>query len=884
MRKAEGRRRKAVRKVEKPAFTVSVAVARGGRPAALLRLACFRLVCLLPSAFCLLLISAPARAQAKRLVVIKVDGLSQAQVDRFIEERDPRTGKSVLPWFRHVFYERGTRAANFYVRGMSLSGPSWSMLDTGQHLQVKGNVEFDRLTLHSYDYLNFIPFWLGHVGRVRVDMPGAELLDELGIPLLYDSYPYDERHIGFQLYQRGARWTTLERSLKNRVTTRTRRELFDEWLTEFDSRAILMEQLERELIAKLADPRIRYLDFYTTDFDHAAHHNRDRATHLAALRELDATVGRVWTAIQRSPMAAETALVLVSDHGTNTDERVYSQGFNVVKLLASAAGGGHHVITKRRLLNDYAVKGFYPLVPLIYTTTEESFYLKGQSADYPTALVDFDGNERCAVHVRDSDLNTLHILLRQLQDEKLPPPVRRAATEAFFRTLDARRADWARLLAELGEELPALQRLIEKQRAVYEALPKKWTKADADAGRDQAARRLFAQIDSWETDVRKYTEYARTLSNLLALRRESFEPAKLKVEDLIARGAMGGSNTIAELQSYVAGPAAGGLALAADGSLDFGRSFRRVNYPELLRETTVLNNVQPGVGNRPVDFVAVRVPPESMPINGAEDLRADEIVWLYRGRDKQALILSRRARGGRLLIRYLPVAELVQGADGLTRFRRAEWQAGLPLEIWEDENLSLPARASRGEWLSGWHTDVEWLRAAHLTRYSNAVVGLQEQFARHLTPATDGDVPGLTEDERLIRRLRRRQRALVETDMLLLANDHWNFDVRGFNPGGNHGSFFRASTRSALMFAGGEATGVPRGLVVEEPYDSLSFVPTVLTLTGRLPRPETTQATDFAAPYAPQFPGRVIRELFRTDKPSPAVADSSNNQRTEDEP
>ncbi|HLL75075.1 MAG TPA: alkaline phosphatase family protein [Pyrinomonadaceae bacterium] len=883
MQKAEGRRQKEARELALRASAAFTSVADVARSSAAFSLV-FRFVCLLPSAFCLLLFSLPVRAQAKRLVVLKVDGLSQAQVDRFIDERDPRTGKSVLPWFRHVFYERGTRAANFYVRGMSLSGPSWSMLDTGHHLQIKANVEFDRLTLHSYDYLNFIPFWLGHLGRVRVDMPGAELLDELGVPLLYDAYPYDERHISFQLYQRGARWTTLERSLKNRVTTRTKRELFDEWLTEFDSRAILMEQLEREVVAKLSDPRVRYLDFYTTDFDHAAHHNRDRATHLAALRELDATVGRLWTAIQRSPLAAETALVLVSDHGTNTDERVYSQGFNVVKLLASAAGGGHHVVTKRRLLNDYAVKGFYPLVPLIHTTTDESLYLKGQSTDYPTALVDFDGNERCAVHVRDSDLNTLHVLLQQLQDKRLAPQLRPAATDAFFATLDARRADWSRLVAELREELSALERLIEKQRTVHAAMPKKWTKADADAGRDQAARRLFAQIDSWETDVRKYTEYARTLSNLLALRRESFDPAGLRIPDLIARGTMGESNTIAELQSYVAGPAGGGLALAADGSLDLRRSFRRVNYFELLRGTTVRNNVQPGVANRPVDFVAVRVPAESMPVSGAEDLRADEVVWLYRGTDKQALILSRRARGGRLLIRYLPVAELAQGADGLTRFRRVPWQAGLPLEIWEDNKLRLPAGASREEWLSGWHTDVEWLRALHLTRYSNGVVGLQEQFARHLTPATEPDVPGLTEDERLIRRLRRRQRALVETDLLLVASDHWNFDVRGFNPGGNHGSFFRVSTHSALMFAGGEATGVPRGLVIDEPYDSLSFVPTVLTLTGRLPRPEGARPVGLAPSPTSQFPGRVIRELFAPEKPSPAIAESSSGKRTEDEP
>ena len=35
-------------------------------------------------------------------------------------------GKSLLPWFDYVFFRNGTRITNFYVRGMSLSAPSWS--------------------------------------------------------------------------------------------------------------------------------------------------------------------------------------------------------------------------------------------------------------------------------------------------------------------------------------------------------------------------------------------------------------------------------------------------------------------------------------------------------------------------------------------------------------------------------------------------------------------------------------------------------------------------------------------------------------------------------------------------------------------------------------
>ena len=75
---------------------------------------------------------------------------------------------------------------------------------------------------------------------------------------------------------------------------------------------------------------------------------------------------------------------------------------------------------------------------------------------------------------------------------------------------------------------------------------------------------------------------------------------------------------------------------------------------------------------------------------------------------------------------------------------------------------------------------------------------------------------GITADERLLRRYHRRQREMAESDLLVLANNHWNFDVRGFNPGGNHGSFFRVSTHATLMIAGGARTGIPRASVVSK--------------------------------------------------------------------
>jgi hypothetical protein len=817
----------------------------------------------------LLLAHTPALAEAKRVVILKVDGLQPDIVDRFVRERNPQTGKSRLPWIEHVFYERGVRLENFYVRGMSLSGPSWSMLETGQHLQIKGNVEYDRLTLHTYDYLNFLPFYISNIGQRRVDMPGAETLDEVGLPLLVDAYAQDERYLSFQLYQRGMRWRTLQHGAQNRFL-KNPRELLDEWTMGFEVRNTVFDQLERELIERLDDPRYRYLDLYISDFDHAAHHNRDRESHLYALQMIDAIIGRIWAAIQKTPQAAETALILVSDHGINTDEQRYSQGYNLVKLLGSPEGGGHHVITKRRLMLDYSIKGFYPLVPLITTTTPHSYYLKGQSTEYPTALLDFDGNERASIHLRDSDLNVLHILLQQLQRKDLPASHERALREAFFKTLDRRREEWQRELSQTKEELAALHRANAKQRRAVEELNqleaqrkknKKEALTEAPTISGDEKLRLFARLDSAETDERKYTEYARTLSNLLALKPDDFWPRRIKIEDVIARGAMGRHNSIHALQNYVYALAPGGIILTADGSLDLPKSFRRINYLALLNDVAMRNNVQPGIDSRPVDFVAVRLPREAVSAVLEEDLRpTGDVLWIYDQQQNQALILSRQDAAGRLLLRYLPIANLRQDETGSIRFERAEWRAGLPLKIWEDPELNV-AGAERSSWLNRWHTDQEWLRAAHKTEYSNAVIGLHEQLARHENEAFNVDVPGLTEDERLLRRFRRKQREMVEADLLVMANNHWNFDVRGFNPGGNHGSFFRISTHSTLMLNGGERTSIPRALVVGEPYDSLSFMPTVLALTGQLNDGQMPVPVLWERGFR-RFPGRIIKEVL----------------------
>ncbi|HEX6284143.1 MAG TPA: alkaline phosphatase family protein [Pyrinomonadaceae bacterium] len=604
-----------------------------------------------------------AFAQTRRLVIIKSDGLPYDLVDRLVKERDSETGKSVLPWIDHIFYQRGSRLSNFYVRGLSLSTPSWSLLETGQHLQIKGNVEFDRYTLHSYDYLNFLPLYLAGAIGTRIDMRGVEVLDSLSLPMLPDAYRHDERYTTFSLFQRGVRYSTLQSSLQNRFK-KSPKDLIDEWTMGFDLRSAVRDQLVRETIANLSNPKRRYLDLYLADFDHIAHHNNDTRSQAFVLKEIDSIIGQVWTAIQQSPEADETALVLVSDHGFNSDDKIYSQGYNLVKLLGSRQGGGHHVITKRRLMLDYSLKGIYPLVPLITSTTPDTYYLKGQSTTYPTAMLDFDGNERASVHLRDSDLNLLHILLQQMQRRNLPAALSKATADAFFTVIERRRAEWKRNLDKFKTELKALNQAVEEQRKLWEAQPKKFTKEQQNAGLDDAAKRVYVQLDRWQNDQKEYGEYVFTLENLLRLSAEAFAPGRIKIANVIPKMSMGERNSIHQLQNYVVGVAPGGLVLNDDGSLNMERSFARVDYFALLHGISVRNNVQRGITNRPVDMIAIRLDRELvLPLIDDKEIEKD-VIWVSAGANRQALLLSRREADGQLSLRYLPISNLAQDANG----------------------------------------------------------------------------------------------------------------------------------------------------------------------------------------------------------------------------
>ena len=771
-----------------------------------------------------------AQQPARRVVILQIDGLNAELLYRNMREEDPATGKPKLPWFAHVFNDNGAVFENFYTRGISLSAPSWSMLNTGQHTVIRGNVEYDRYTGEVYDYLNFFPFYLDYAKSREVDMAGVEVLDSASIPMLADSFKYSHTYQSPQLFQRGVRWRTLEHSL-GRQFSRDGLLSIIEGAGRPSLEDNLEQQTESELNTALQGGGALYLDFFTGRLDHEAHATSQPEALYQELLHLDGLVGRIWTAIQKSPLANQTIFVVVSDHGMNNVPGIVSQTFSLPDLFNSPEGGAHHVVTDRYELSDYKLKGLNPLVHRVITPSTSSFYLAQGGAQYPTAWLDIDGNERAAVHLRNSDLNEIHILLIELAKRDLRPEIRRAASEYLGKMIDRHRAAWTETADGLSQELAELNRAIEARRDSVAKQPKKWTPAQISAGDDTEARRLADHLRGWEQEYASYASYVSHLRALLALNPDPRRPLGERITDLVPEQSLGDNNSIHNLRHYVVGPSPEGLVLDASGDLDPEQSFRHVNNFEVVASQRVLNNPQPALSPKPIDFIASVLPA----------IESQQAYWLYADDIHQLMILTDVA--GNIAVR--PIAQLQQDEQGRVSWFPQPWAPGFPLHLFEDPELRVPVGRDRAAWLSAWHTEREWMEAVHRCKYSNGVIGITEE----LSPVAD-NVLGTPGEDPIRLRFERRRRKLVQADFHIFAADHWNFNVRFPNPGGNHGSFFRISTHSVWMMAG---AGIPLR-EVDEPYDSINFASTILSLAGH-----TAPLPNRAVPM--QWSGRAVDAL-----------------------
>lgn len=800
-------------------------------------------------------VACPPSLALPRLVILKFDGLPADFIERFVREENPATGRSYLPWIERVFYREGVVFENFYVRGLSESCPSWTMLATGQRQSLKSNVEIDRATGRVEDYLNTILSQMETFMGRRVSPRPVEILDELGIPLLEDAYDFESRRAGLELVRRGTSWLALAKAGKEHLGLKSRDDLLLRLLRGTDTHGSLDAGNEKHLLDNLSNPQIEYLSAYFTVFDHNVHPDNSPDTLRRVAKTLDATIGRIYTAVRESARADDTLVVVISDHGMNTHPDRYSQGFNLVTYFTRADWGGHHVLTKRANLHDFQFRSLNVSATSFVNASRESLYLKGRT-QYPTLFIDYDGNERAGLHFRNSDVNLLHMLLIELK--KNPPrPVTEALTQKFFEILDAHRAAWATEIQEIGQEMDAIQRLIARRREALNGRSGTTFEAQLEI-KDEQVR--LKNLQEYRT---QYEEYRRTLANLLALRRETFSPSKVRVEDLIRPRTFGARNSIYQLQNYVVGWSDRGIALTPDGRLDEEASLRRINYLKLLTSHRVLNNVQPGVSPHPVDILAIPIPYATIApaVRGTDLDTGEDVIWLYRTEDHQALIVPRKRSASTegVWLKYVPIARLRQSADGTITFDRIHPQADLPLKLWEDPNLDV--EGDRAAWFDAFHSDAEWLAATHRTTYGISLVALHEYFDTSYLSVLD-PLPSDSPDEALLKRFTKRRRLNSRHDLEVFANDLWNFNIRDFNPGGNHGGLRRSSTRSVLMMWGGRNITMKSGYRVKTPYDSLMVVPTLLELLG-LTRGGALSERLRQRGFRP-FPGPIAWEIFRT--------------------
>src|SRR5262249_23863768 len=141
-----------------------------------------------------------------------------------------------------------------------------------------------------------------------------------------------------------------------------------------------------------------------------------------------------------------------------------------------------------------------PFVSEVISPSSEATYLAGESAHYPTAVLDVDGNERASISLRNTSLNIIQLLLDQLMHKRLDGRARHAALEGLFQILGRVRVSWNRSLVELNEDLKSLRAIIDAMQRVVDSQAKQKS--------DEQARRQVSRLESMRADERGYADYA----------------------------------------------------------------------------------------------------------------------------------------------------------------------------------------------------------------------------------------------------------------------------------------------------------------------------------------------------------------------------------------
>src|SRR3990167_4855129 len=182
---------------------------------------------------------------------------------------------------------------------------------------------------------------------------------------------------------------------------------------------------------------------------------------------LDHRLGRILAAVERSQRRDQTLVAIVSDHGSEYQPGAINLAWPITRMFRTRALGGHTVATVMAEDAGRVLSNTIPGVefPRVY---ESPYSPYGKAAgpggedDYVTAFLDNFGNARAELHLRNNDLNRLHLLLlarrrplREKKRERLRQLLREAAG-SVRQWLDPELADYRAYFEGVHAWLPAL--------------------------------------------------------------------------------------------------------------------------------------------------------------------------------------------------------------------------------------------------------------------------------------------------------------------------------------------------------------------------------------------------------------------------------------------
>ncbi len=830
-----------------------------------------------------------------RVIEIKIDGTSPLLVDALLYPEDPvrlnrlpdpegfrraiqlfryyTDREDLLPNLRHYIYVNGVRVENIFSATVTLSAVSWALIDSGQPSVVKQHMSFSRQTGYCRSHLDGFRDTMEFILRRGRKTNALWTLDQVGISLLRDAFNPLRVYTTPQIYYRltpasyltglatawlnGGRpfarpWEIVAHHLGRRVKGMD----YPDFAEDFVADHLAEKILERDFSGQ---ERYDYLSTLFSVINHQHQVDTNPENLVYRMVRLDRRLGRIFRAVEMSQRRDHTLVFLISDHGSEYEPGKLHVSFPLTKAFRTKLFGGHTVAT---VMAEDAVHALTtPIQGIDFPRVYESSYSPyGQAQPhgeegYVTAFIDNFGNARAEIHLRNNDLNRLHLLLL-----------------ARHRPLSQEQR--ARLRLRLQETLAAIRVWLEPELASYH---------DYHAGVRAWLPQLEKRADPYWRDAaaRLHGEAARDDRQLRALDRlwqlvqapdalAWLEAHNFSVREIIPKKYLGPANTVLQLRHYTIGLDAN-LDWVETTTDDQGRPVP-MDYFHILKHYRAPNPPANGEAN-PFDLIVAALPVEAVAATARRQGWLDESVTLCQALWVVSTTENNPLKGGEALLleaadgslRYVPVSNLTQAPDGSVEFALA-WERD-PLGWLYDPYFQPPTGEPAAEWFQAFHTPEDWLHASYNTRYSHALGVFSNMFRDNALAFVNNPdfqrtltgFPSAEAKQRYVRGLRWKYTA-QQPDLRVWSTWLWNFSSKSYTAGGAHGGLSPQVARTMFYAWGGAGLKLRRGLALTEPCTTLDIVPTIAAATGMLaeggrvqPQPGAVRDRAFL-PY----PGRVL--------------------------